>query len=80
MATHLDRTTLTDSFSILPDLIHGTVPTGSSLFSQDHLTHEDRTVIEQLAAELLEDPIALQHFCDHIYDLLKKDIVSQYNR
>lgn len=80
MTSHTDLTTLSSQFPTVPDPAQGSVPIGTPLTYSDLLTNEDLATIGQLAAELLDDPIALQHLCDHIYTLLQHDLARQQSR
>lgn len=78
MTSHTGLTALTSQFSTVPDLTQRSAPIGAPISHSDTLTNEDLAAIGQLAAELLNDPIALQHLCDHVYLLLKEDLTRQY--
>lgn len=80
MKNPLDLSTLTSQFPTVPRPSQGPPSIGSPLAHCDTLSHEDRVTIEQLAAELLDDPIALQHLCDHIYALIQQDLAHQRTR
>lgn len=77
MTKHTDLTTLPDGFPTVPDLAQRSAPIGTPLSLSDILTDEDRVTIGQLAADLLDDPVALQHLCDHVYTLLQQDLARQ---
>ncbi|MBD2426175.1 hypothetical protein [Phormidium sp. FACHB-1136] len=80
MANHQNLTDLTSQFPTVPNPAQGSTPIGTPLLHTDALTNEDRATISQLAAEILDDPIALQHLCDHIYTLLQTDLFRQRTR
>ena len=77
MTSHTDLTTLTSQFPSVPNLAQGSAPIGTPLSHNDVLTNEDLAAIGQLAADLLDDPVALQHLCDHVYTLLQQDLARQ---
>jgi hypothetical protein len=80
MTSHTDLTILTSQFPSVPNPAQGSTPIGTPLSRYEVLTNEDLAAIGRIAAELLDDPIALQHFCDHIYTLLQQDLDLQRSR
>lgn len=72
-----DLTTLSDDFSAVHPPPQGTAPIGTPIPNHDILTQADMATISQLAAELLDDPMALQQLCDHIHTLLIQDLSRQ---
>ena len=80
MENPLDLTTLTSQFPTVPSPSQGTIPIGSPMVYRDTLDHEDRVTIEQIAADLLDDPMALQYLCDHVYALMQQDLSAQHTR
>lgn len=80
MANHQSLTDLTSQFPTVPNPAQGANPIGSPIAYSDALTNENIAAISQLAAELLDDPIALQHLCDRIYTLIQQDLSQQLNR
>jgi hypothetical protein len=78
-----DRHTLTTAVeapSSLPALAHGAAPlkTTAPLAAAIPPTEADR--LNRLAAEILQDPLALQHLCDRVYTLLQQDLHRQQER
>ncbi|MFH7242450.1 MAG: hypothetical protein ACHWZW_06320 [Spirulina sp.] len=80
MPNHYDPTALTSQFPAVPEPTQGSAPIGSPISPSDTLTNKDLAAIGQIAAELLNDPIALQHLCDRVYALLKQDLSRQQSR
>lgn len=80
MTDHTPLTTLTDTYPSIPNLAQSATPLGTPLPYSDSLTTEESDLLSQLAADFLDDPIALQYLCDHIHALFLKDLAHQRSR
>lgn len=54
--------------------------TAASVSVQSHQSAEDQQALLQLAADILQDPLAVQALCDRIYTLLQQDLQHQRER
>lgn len=43
-------------------------------------SEHDLMAMAQLAADLIDDPIALEQFCDRVYELMRDDLQRQRER
>jgi len=41
---------------------------------------DEQEALLQLASEILQDPLAMQHLCDRVYTLMQQDLQRQQER
>ena len=78
-----DRHTLTTAVeapSSLPALAHGAAPLKTTAPLVETPSPTETVLLNRLAAEILQDPLALQHLCDRVYTLLQQDLHRQQER
>ncbi|MGG6296337.1 hypothetical protein ACQ4M4_18255 [Leptolyngbya sp. AN02str] len=64
--------------TIQPPIGLGNVPLKSATVTTP--SGDEQEELLQIAAEILQDPVAMQYLCDRVYTLLQQDIQRQRER
>lgn len=67
-----------DQATSLPPIQTGESPFKTTVTSTQPLAEQEALL--QLAAEILQDPLAMQYLCDRVYTLMQQDLQRQRER